>query len=196
MKLTQSLTAKVNRVVDHRVRQALDRVAGHSACAGIKDSPDNAKKARINHHGGPNLQARRFVYAPIGGDGIPPEYYRALRTLIKEEFAKGDLGGTYSRKTRLGDIISYKLPTIPFGTYERDEEGNLTGASERKTGYQVLMQIAKEMAEMQKDIINSRLLAPNKPSTIKNKERKGRRPADMPLVEYGKLRKAIQGWVE
>lgn len=197
MKVSYRLTQRIERHLNARIQAALDRLEGMGACAGISKNPAAARKARINHHGGPNLPARRFVYAPVGGDGIPPEYYRELRKAIKEELSVGDVGGLYSYKTLRNVSASLeRLPTIPFGTYERDEGGKLTGrVLERKTGYQIMKKIAELMAEQQRDMILSRHLEANAPATIKKKERKKIQPPDMPLVEYGRLVNSIKGWV-
>ena len=51
-KFSSSFKTKFELVLDSRMGKTLAQMEGMSACAGIRDDPDNAFKARINHYGG------------------------------------------------------------------------------------------------------------------------------------------------
>lgn len=218
MYLSPRLTQSITRYVDKNVAAVLARVENMSACAGIPPKPGprsrksnaaEAQKARINHHGTYKIPARRFIFAPVGGYGediVPPDFYRELRETIKNLFERGteNKNVPYRRKelarnrTPTGVVIDVKyvddfIHRRSMAFSSRDDSGFV---GDKLTGHQVMLQIAEKMAELQKSYIEGRFVAPNAESTIRQKKSKKVTPPDLPLVEKGKMKNAIKGWVE
>lgn len=219
MYLSPRLTQTISRYVDNSIVDVLSRMQERSACAGIpakpgprsrKNNMKEAQKARINHHGTEKIPARRFIYAPVGGYGedvVPPEYYRQLRELMKNLLTRGErhtmLPSTRVERTReltpTGvQIVSHRYEVLAHSRSlafsSRNPETGLI--DEKVTGYRVLEQIAKKMAELQKEYIMGRHVEENAEATVRSKRSKKISPPDLPLYETGKMLRAIDGWVE
>lgn len=215
MVINPRLTLRVERYINTEISNTLQRLAGRAACAGIPAKPSArsrrsnksvAEKARTNHHGTHRIPARPFIFAPSGGltpveigdmQIVPPEYWRELKSLIKEIMERGSARTSYVQHRR-GDTDKSTQE------YAKQTRGSAFGMREkgqpfledRMTGYQALLKIAEAMAEMQRDTIMGRYLEPNAKQTIRSKRSKKVVPPDLPLYETGKLLNAIQGWVE
>lgn len=215
MVINPRLTLRLERYIDEEIANSLQRLTGRAACAGIPDKPGPrsrksnrsiAEKARINHHGTHRIPARRFITAPSGGltpveigdyQIVPPEFWRELRSLIKELMERGVPRSTYVTSSR-DDTGKATILT------RHEQRGSAFGSrgdgsiylNERLTGFQVLQKIADKMAEIQREAITGRYLEPNAKRTVRSKRSKKVTPPDLPLYETGKLLNAIKGWVE
>lgn len=199
-----SLTQKFRYAIDSRMKEQLAGFASHSACAGIRNNPEAAKKARVNHHGAfsTKVPARRFITAAttnLAGANFGSE----LRTAIKEAL------GTPTARNR-AEVVTAVVeesglhgvgPTVYEET--RDTRGNVFGRGEggKQRGPQrILMKIAQSIAENQKRAIEERIFEDG-PDNGNNPEHNAdsvikRKGFDKPLVKNGNMYKSIKGWVE
>lgn len=215
MVINPRLTLRVERYVNTEISNTLQRLAGRAACAGIPAKPSTrsrksnrsvAEKARINHHGTHRIPPRPFIFAPSGGLSpveigdmqiVPPEYWRELKSIIKEIMERGSTRTSYvsyQRSDKDKSMIEYVHQTRG-SAFGMRESGQIF-LEDKMTGYQAMLKIAEKMAEIQRDVIKGRYLEPNAKRTVKSKRSKKVMPPDLPLYETGKLLNAIQGWVE
>lgn len=184
--------AKINAAVSAKINAALERVAGMSACAGIRDNLESAIKARLNHYGSftMHIPARRWVdmaeiYTAHSEEGA------MLQDLVKS-MLKADTGPGYKRTTEVvegkyrTDTRYYDVIATPFA---------------KGIGPARFMQtIAEGMKAVQESaILNTEFRAGpsyggdpshNAPRTIRLKG------FDWPLVHTGAMASSIQAWVE
>lgn len=199
-----SFTQKYTAALDSKMRAQLADFARRSACAGIRKNEAAAAKARENHHGAfsTHVPARRFITAAtlnISGTNMASELKQAIREAVgrpvgrsrqvvsREEYNVGISGLS---KT----LVSEEIKDVRGNVFGRAENGEQQGP------VRVLKKIAEQLAQNQRVAIAARAFAEgpdydrdpkhNQPSTIKKKGR------DEPLVNTGKMVRAIKGWVE
>lgn len=196
-----SLTRKYTAALDAKMRAQLEVFASKSACAGIKGNADAAKKARVNHHGAMSTRvpARRFITAATQNLG-KADFSAELRAAIKEVIQMPTLRSithetvAFRSATRRGEQET---------TITRDIRGNVFGRPElgRQRGpTRVLARIAKQLAENQRQAIDGQVFEEG-PTYDGDPEHNAERVVkkkgfDKPLVDTGKMKAAIRGWVE
>lgn len=186
---SKSFQMTLNTMLDARVRAAYKNIEGHAACAGIFDNEDAAYKARRNHHGfwvksnnGPVwVPARRFVDVSNRATEFP-EYKNALRDLIKSNFKAATI-----RQMR------YDVSETSYGAVEKrtvDVRGTQPFGTPGVGPARLMKMISEQLAAAQRDVISSKKLPPNKPST------KARKKSDTPLIDTKEMYSAIQAKVK
>lgn len=186
---SKSFQMTLNTMLDARVRAAYEYLEGHAACAGIFDNPDAAYKARRNHHGFwvkskaglVWVVPRRFVDVSNRATEFP-EYKNALRDLIKNNFKAATI-----RQMR------YDVSETSYGAVEKrtvDVRGTQPFGTPKVGPVRLMKMISEQLAAAQRDVISSKKLPPNKPSTI------ARKNSDTPLIDKKKMYSAIEARVE
>jgi len=181
MRIRHNLTRDFESTLNVKVLRAYEGLGKVSACAGIKNSTEDANKARINHHGAIVKQSngvsfkippRQFINVanrePERVQGILDEFINAAK-LPKNPFTRTSIG--------MGDQTLH-----PFG-------GSV--ASQKK----IMKKVADEVATMQQEAISSSNFGrggkkTNAVSTVKRKH------SDKPLIDTGDMMFGIVGWVE
>lgn len=195
MRITGSLERKIRLRVTDKILSAYSDLSNTSACAGVRNDADNAKEARINHHGAilryPNgntakLPARRFVDVAARNTQVYPTRDE-LKQFLKENLKAPAIRGrprTFINdkgKEETGKVKS----TLAFGT---------TGSADK-----LMQRVADKIRVMQEEaIINKNFgrggTKQNAESTRKRKERKGQKEGAM--IAYGWLKRGLYGWTE
>lgn len=197
-----SLSKKFTAALDERMRTQLADFASHSACAGIRNDYDSASKARENHHGSfsKNVPARRFITTStsnVKGLDLGGE----LKSAIKEALGTAKEAGTETKNVvwkgeglRGTDLIA------PEKVYSRGALFGQSSTGEQRGPIRVLRKIAQQIAENQKMIITERAYestVAGGEDPVHNAPRVAKAKGfDWPLVDSGKMFKAIKGWVE
>lgn len=177
---------KIQVHLQQKLLEQLNDFAGMSACAGIKNKPDEAVKMAINHFGNGENPVRRpwLDYATGSGDNMK-NYERRLWWTIYRTLKDSSPTRAVRRD------IKYE---IYQGTRYIKNWGSIEGRlfdSGAGTARRALKEIAEKMAANQKKSIDDMsTFEPNKPSTIK---RKG---SAQPLVWTKKSYESIKGWIE
>ena len=184
-----SFKTKFELALDSRMGKALSEMEGMAACAGIRNDPENAYKARINHYGGtwshrssklevegvtrynrPHVHSVRtnvtIKIPPRHFIDVPLEKDRWIFGVFEKEVAEALSGG--------------RLRNIPAETTSIGQKGGV-----RRT----LLEIGKRLADAQIEAITE-ATPPNADSTVK---RKG---FDAPLIETYDMMNSIRGWRE
>lgn len=196
-----SLTRKFTAALDAKMRAQLEDFASKSACAGIKNNPSAAKKARVNHHGAMSTKvpARRFITAStmnLAGADFASELRETIKDVIQQPTARTQIKHTVTRavRTRTGEQTDTITQDVRGNVFGRPELGRQRGPT------RVLQRIANTLAENQKKAIAGRVYE-NGP-TYGNDPRHNvpvvakKKGFDWPLVDSGEMLSSIKGWVE
>lgn len=172
--------------LQQKLIEQLNDFASMSACAGIKNKPDEAVKMAINHFGNGDNPVRRpwLDYATGSGDNMKNYERRLWWTIYRSlKDSSHTHQGKIERKFRDYSGVTTTTEKITVSGRLFD-----SGAG---TARRALKEIAEKMAANQKKSIDDMsTFEPNKPSTIK---RKG---SAQPLVWTKKSYESIKGWVE
>ena len=185
---SSTFKTKFEVALDSRIGKALAKMEGMSACAGIKDDPDNAFKARVNHYGGVIKKRNEWRVVGTRKDGRPrlkmtaidhdiriPERHFIDVPLEKDSWA-------------LRDFAS-KVAQIMSGGRMRNIAAESTSIGQMGGVSRDLLAIAKKLADAQVNAVYA-AQPPNAEATVK---RKG---FDAPLRETYDMVESIKGWVE
>lgn len=184
--------AKINAAFSAKISAALDRIAGMSACAGIKNNPESAIKARLNHYGSfaMRIPARRWVdmaeiYTAHSEEGA------MLQDLVKS-MLKADTGPGYKRKIEILEDL--------YSTSTRYHDVIATPFTKGTGAARFMQTVAEGMKAVQESaILNTEFRAGpshggdpyhNAPRTIRLKG------FDWPMVNTGAMVSSIKAWVE
>lgn len=175
---------RLERVIMLHVTDATLEVANSlesfSACAGIKEDPDNAKKAIWNHYGHPTkgrwAEPREYITNATGNGGTHksmPNMELALQRVVMET-----IKNTVRRKQNIkGMSTPTEGSTKTFGTTN----------SPRK----IMKAIADQMLINQMVALGS-VTPKNTEATLAHKKKR----SDQPLIDYGRMKAATRRWVE
>lgn len=197
-----SFARKVSREINDNIEEAINSLGLVSACAGIRDNPSAAFKARVNHHGAPatRVPARRFVYDATRNIG-DHKFGSEIREIIKDALRNPQIRTrrTYKTRTSQGEEITVSEDTRrdkPFGSADYSRPGTLV----QRTPQRIMNRIAQQMAANQRKAIRARAYsgvdsngndpAINQPRVV---QRKG---FNWPMVDSGETLAAIEGWTE
>lgn len=198
-----SLVHKVVGEVTPAVEAAIMKITSISACAGIKDNPDAAFRARVNHHGAPatHVPARRFVYDAtlnIGDIKFGAEIRRVIKEQLRDPKAAVNSfdPNAYSGRGEFSGVTEYGKRV-----HERAQPfGEVGGDHVQHSARQIMQRLANQMLANQKRAVAARAYkshanngnnpAINQPSVV---HRKG---FDYPMVDTGVTLSALEAWTE
>lgn len=195
------LNYRMDRFFYDSIQGPLEEFCSNSACAGIKDDPDQARKAYGNHYGEYYLTedgwtvpipSRRFIDAAIhnfAGDGANQGWMNASeieRMLRKKINSRPRI---QKRTTEWGmtaqGIAGYTQKTTQRG---------LSPVKGKTKDYDKFFQkVADKMAERLRNAIDTRNIIGEQKNADSTVKRKG---FDHVLVDTMDMRNAIEGWTE
>ena len=192
--IRSDLDAKLERFFYNSVQGPLEEFCSHSACDGIKDDPDNANKARMNHYGWV-----RF-YPNKGSVMVPPRQF--IQAAIKD--ANSDKSWGMFNADEIRNLLVKKINKQP--RVQKQDWGSGTGAAYRTTLQRALSpvkgdpndekywkKVSNIMAERLRAAINSTEIVGERHNAESTKKRKG---FDHVLVDTKDMIGSIKGWTE
>lgn len=195
------LNYRMDRFFYDSIQGPLEEFCSNSACAGIKDDPDNANKARMNHYGWyrtypsgetRHIPSRRFIDAAIhnfAGDGANQGWMNASeieRMLRKKINSRPRIQKrTTDWGTTAQGIAGYVQKTTQRG---------LSPVKGKTKDYDEFFQkVANKMAERLRNAIDTKNIIGDRENADSTKKRKG---FDHVLIDTMDMRNAIEGWTE
>lgn len=198
--VSHSFDTKIQLALDAKVGRMLANMEQMSACAGIKNDPENAFKARVNHYGG--KYQRKFVSLKKTGEERygRPVIHSVEKTVGVELPERHFVDVPLEKNSELLKKFEEEVMQLMTGGRARIPMTGATSGEFAAPGSQArltasgnesktLKAIAKALADAQVEALEN-AEPPNKESTIK---RKG---FDAPLRETYSLERHIRGWVE
>ena len=195
MKVNPSFSKKIVMPASRQLLGEVAQFASLSACAGIKNSAAQARKARGNHYGEfitvdgrtRQIPVRQFVWAATHSRGTG-DYTAEIVKLIQKGIHENP-----TPHTQITEVL-YEYGTIQTGSRVMPgtaKHGTPVFAGRR--GYTGLLEkIAKQMAINQYNAISELNIVGKKHNAESTKRRKG---FDHPLEWTHKMENALEGWV-
>lgn len=180
---------RLDRVIEINVLDKIESVVnaleGFSACAGIKDDPDNADKARWNHYG----------HVGFKGSWVPPRQYITNATSTGGRSGHRNLPDANIALARvlnktLQDSTLRKTTSRYYGT-DRTSKGSDKAFGTTNSPRRVVEQVAKQMLANQMTALES-VTPKNTKLTLERKKKR----STQPLIDYGEMKAATRCWVE
>lgn len=188
-RFSPAFKTKFDVVLDSRIGKALAQMENMAACAGIRDDPINAYKARINHYGG-TIKRRDTHLETVGTTIHGRPHMRSVKadTVIKIP-PRHFIDVPLHKDTWMLREFEKKVAQVMSGGRGRNIPAESTSIGQRGGIKRDLEAIGKKLAEAQIEAVY--LAQPgNAPSTIK---RKGE---DTPLRDTYEMVDSIEGWYE
>ena len=180
---------RLNRVVEiytlDKVQNVYNALEGFSACAGIKDDPDNALKAMWNEEGHPGLKgswvpSRRYITNATSSGG--KKGHRAL----------GDANIALARVlTRAIQDSQLRQTSSRYYGSIRESRGSDKAFGTTNSPRRIVAEVAKQMLANQMAALAS-VSPKNTKWTLKKKKKR----STAPLIDYGEMAAATRCWVE
>lgn len=202
------LNYRMDRFFYDSIQGPLEEFCSNSACAGIKDDPDNANKARMNHYGWyrtypsgetRHIPSRRFIEAAIhnfAGDGVNQGWMNAseIERMLRKKI------NSRPRIQKRTDV-SVPVPGQVYATgapvmksVQRTTQRGLSPVKGKTKDYDEFFQkVADKMAERLRNAIDTKNIIGDQKNADSTKKRKG---FDHVLVDTMDMRNAIEGWAE
>lgn len=202
------LTYSMDRFFYDSIQGPLEEFCSYSACAGIKDDPDQARKAYGNHYGEYYLTEdgwtvpippRRFIEAAIhnfAGDGANQGWMNAseIERMLRKKI------NSRPRIQKRADV-SVPVPGQVHATgapvmksIQRTTQRGLSPVKGKSKDYDEFFQkVADKMAERLRNAIDTKNILGDRENADSTKKRKG---FDHVLIDTMDMRNAIEGWTE
>ena len=188
-RVNSSFKTKFEVVLDSRIGKALAQMENMAACAGIRDDPINAYKARINHYGG----TIRRTDVHLEKDGVT-RYGRPHIRSVKQKREihippRHFIDVPLEKDRWIYRWFEERVAEVLSGGKGRNIAAESTSIGQKGGIRRDLEEIGKKLAEAQIEAITEAQPG-NAESTIK---RKG---FDAPLIETYAMMNSIKGWRE
>lgn len=180
---------RLDRIVEIHVLEKVENVynslEGFSACAGIKEDPENALKAIWNEEGHPGIKgswvpSRRYITNATSSGGK-----KGHRNLRDANIALARVLNKAIQDSQLRQTSSKYYGTI------RTSHGSDKAFGTTNSPRRIVEQVARQMLDNQMEALAT--------VTPKNTEwtlRKKKSRSTEPLIDYGKMKAATRCWVE
>lgn len=180
---------RLDRVIEiytlDKVQNIYNALEGFSACAGIKDDPDNALKAMRNEEGHPGIR----------GSWVPARRYITNATssgLKKGHRALGDANIALARVlTNAIQDTQLRQTTSKYHGAVRTSHGSDKAFGTTNSPKRIVTQVAQQMLANQMAALAS-VTPQNTEKTLKRKKSR----STAPLIDYGEMVAATRCWVE
>ena len=180
---------RLDRIIEidvlDKIESVYNALEGYSACAGIKDDPDNALKAIWNEEGHPGLR----------GSWVPSRRYITNATssgLKKGHRNLGDANIALARVlTAAIQDSALRETTSKYHGKVRTSHGSDKAFGTTNSPLRIVKQVAQQMLQNQLAALAS--VAPkNTKATLAKKKKR----STVPLIDYGEMKAATRCWVE
>ena len=201
MRASSSFSKKLEISVSKQLGRELARFSQLCACAGIRRSAKQARKARGNHYGEFTTDSgktywvppRQFVWAATR-DRQGASYSEEIKRIIIKGIHDNPKPHTQKSGWESVETINEVtgLKTTKFKQVAANAEHG-TPVFAGRNGYEgFLKKIADQMATNQYNAIETRNIVGRKHNAESTIKKKG---FDQPLVDSGEMEAAIEGWV-
>lgn len=195
MKVNSTFTKKIEMSASMQLGREVAEFSSLCACAGIRNSPKQAKKARGNHYGKyyvddkgqiKAIPARQFIWAAVKNYGSG-NYNDRIKAIIMRGIHDNPTPHTQVTEA----VYEWNVRTGSKALAGTGKHGTPVFAG--RNGYQgFLKKIAEEMATNQYNAISELNIVGKKHNAESTKRRKG---FDHPLEWTHEMENALQGWV-
>lgn len=188
-KVSSSFKTKFELVLDSRMGKALAQMENMSACAGIRNDPVNAFKARVNHYGG-TITRRDTHLENVGTTRYGRAHLRSVRQETEIRIPERHFIDVPLEKDRwIFRWFEERVAEVLSGGRMRNIAAESTSIGLKGGVKRDLAEIGKKLAEAQIEAIME-VQPDNAESTIKKKG------FNAPLIETYAMINSIKGWQE
>lgn len=181
---------KLTAAMNDKMIAAWEQLGAMKACAGIRNNPEAARLARMNHHGAPSTKvpARPFINSTsnLEGANFGTNIRKVIKDALRTPKIRSSAKGVNMRRDR------------PFGSVDLGDETRTSII--QRTPNRIMNKIAQTIAQNQRNAILGRKFGPG-PVNGNNPKRNAdsviyRKGKDSPLIDSGDMLNSIEGWVE